>query len=181
MQNKLGNDFRIIEEGLNGRTAVFCDALTPFKQFGVGYDALPMILDSHRPIDLVILGLGANDLQFHRNNSIGTAVRGCGNCVKQIMMSAAGPEGNAPKVLLLSPPKFQKPAAYMELTFDEKILESEQVSYFYTMLAETYGVDLMDVSMSIEATPIDGVHLDEQGNQKLAECLSRKVLEIFKA
>ena len=60
----LGPEFTVIEEGCNGRTTVFDDPLEGWKN---GLDYLKPCLNSHKPIDLVILMLGSNDLKdiFH--------------------------------------------------------------------------------------------------------------------
>ena len=51
----LGSQFRIIEEGLNGRTTVFDDPLLEHRS---GKEYLAPCLESHSPLDLVILMLG---------------------------------------------------------------------------------------------------------------------------
>ena len=104
LQNELGAEYRIIEEGLNSRTTVFEDPFTPYQQYGTGMNVLPMILDTHAPLDVVVLMLGTNDLQTHRHNNAKSAAYGVSQCILQIMKSIAGVEGKAPKILLLSPP-----------------------------------------------------------------------------
>lgn len=62
LQELLGGDFRVMEEGLGGRTTVLDDELEGDKS---GRRHLPMLLRSHRPLDLVIIMLGTNDMK-HR-------------------------------------------------------------------------------------------------------------------
>ena len=50
MSAALGADFRVIEEGLNGRTSVFDDPIEPYRN---GLDYLPPCLLSHAPLDLI--------------------------------------------------------------------------------------------------------------------------------
>lgn len=50
--------YRVIEEGLCGRTTVFDD---PFRTERRGTEMLPAILESHRPVDTIVLMLGTND------------------------------------------------------------------------------------------------------------------------
>ena len=69
LQKELGPEYRIIEEGLNGRTTAFdvpasdtpplFDAPNFASRNGAAF--LPMCLESHSPLDLVILNLGTND------------------------------------------------------------------------------------------------------------------------
>ncbi len=60
LQNKLVGGFSVIEEGLNGRTTIFSDPDSPFRS---GEDYLLPCLESHSPVDLVIIMLGTNDLK----------------------------------------------------------------------------------------------------------------------
>lgn len=53
--------YRIIEEGLCGRTTVFED---PLRDGRKGVDILPVVLESHNPVDIVVLMLGTNDCKI---------------------------------------------------------------------------------------------------------------------
>ena len=59
MQQELGDGFEVIEEGLGGRTAFADHVDGPWKN---GLHTLPTILHSHKPLDLVAIMLGTNDL-----------------------------------------------------------------------------------------------------------------------
>ena len=56
---RLGDDWRVIEEGLNGRTSAFDDPLDPILN---GKTFLPVCLATHAPIDVVVIMLGTNDV-----------------------------------------------------------------------------------------------------------------------
>ena len=62
LQETLGKNFDIIAEGLNGRTTVWDDPVEGEHRNGKKY-LLPC-LHTHKPIDLVILFLGSNDLKY---------------------------------------------------------------------------------------------------------------------
>ena len=64
LQKLLGPSYRVIEEGCNGRTTVYAD---PEEGWKCGLTYLCPCLNSHKPIDVVILMLGSNDLKriFH--------------------------------------------------------------------------------------------------------------------
>ncbi len=53
---------RVIEEGMNGRTTVFPDPTVGEERNGAV--ALPMLLTTHQPLDLVIIMLGTNDIKY---------------------------------------------------------------------------------------------------------------------
>ena len=63
MAAALGPDHRVIDEGLPGRTTVHDDPVEGGMRNGL--TVLPAVLHSHRPVDLLVLMLGTNDLK-HR-------------------------------------------------------------------------------------------------------------------
>jgi lysophospholipase L1-like esterase len=60
LQSSLGKEYRVIEECLNGRTTQYEDADRPARN---GLEHVQMIIESHSPIDLMIVMLGINDFQ----------------------------------------------------------------------------------------------------------------------
>src|SRR6187401_3541591 len=60
LARELGAGYRVIEEGLSGRTTVHEDPIMGNRN---GSLHLPSCLESHSPIDVVMLMLGTNDLK----------------------------------------------------------------------------------------------------------------------
>ena len=61
LQEKLNKEeYRVIEEGLCGRTTVFED---PLRDGRKGTALLPTLLETHAQVDVITLMLGTNDLQ----------------------------------------------------------------------------------------------------------------------
>ena len=175
LQKELGHAYRIIEEGLNGRTTVFNDAFTPNQAYGVGADVLPMILSSHAPLDLVIIMLGTNDFQAHRHADAKTAARGCGSCINQVFGSNAGRDNGIPKVLLVAPPVPEKPVGFMEVAFGDDLSGIEKMAHYYEVTAEFYGVGFMNAAKEVKTNGVDGIHLNEKDNALLAQCFAEKI------
>ena len=57
----LGDDFNCIPAGMNGRTTIFDD---PVKACRNGRDALDYELQTHKPLDLIVVMIGTNDLKY---------------------------------------------------------------------------------------------------------------------
>lgn len=90
-----GKGYRIIEEGLCGRTTVFQD---PLREGRRGVDLLPVILETHKPVDTVILMLGTNDCKTVFEASAEVIGKGVERLLDQIKQ--VSPDT---KVLLVSP------------------------------------------------------------------------------
>ena len=58
LTERLGKEYNVVEEGLCGRTTIFDD---PLRSGRNGSESFPAILETHRPLDLIIIMLGTND------------------------------------------------------------------------------------------------------------------------
>jgi hypothetical protein len=95
---KLGAGYRVIAEGLNGRTTVHDDNLVDELRNGV--KALPMLLSSHQPLDLVIIALGTNDLKHPWWSRACDAKRGVQRLVEITQRFPYGVGMRTPKILV---------------------------------------------------------------------------------
>ncbi len=59
LEKTLGNGYRVIPEGLNGRTTCFDHLFIPQRS---GKESFGLTLETHAPVDFVILMLGINDM-----------------------------------------------------------------------------------------------------------------------
>ena len=94
-------EWRVVEEGLNGRTSSFDDPVDLDRN---GLRHIVPILKSHKPLDIVIVMLGANDLKRRFNPSPYDVSQGVLNVVKAVLYSETGPENGPPKTLVICPP-----------------------------------------------------------------------------
>ena len=77
----LGTDYRVIDEGLCGRTTVFDDPLT----YGLnGLWMIEPIISSHNPIDLVMIMLGTNDCKGYFGATARNIAEGMRRLVLQV-------------------------------------------------------------------------------------------------
>ena len=176
LQCSLGGDFVVIEEGLNSRTTVLDDPTKPFKN---GKDYLIPCLDSHAPLDLVILMLGTNDLKHRFGLSafdIGANVATLLGLVKQSTSSSAG---GAPQVLLMAPPPVGKLTTVGPTNFPEIFRGAEEKSrmlgQIYRKFAQEAGAAFLDTSEVIVSSDVDGIHFDIEEHRKLGESVAAVV------
>lgn len=180
MRKALGDAYEVEEEGLSGRTTVYDDPIEPYKN---GYTYLAPCLLTNKPIDLLIIMLGTNDFQSHMpgNNPIGTA-RGVQFLVERARVLDCGRPGEDMKILIISPIEITedrlgfKP---LDVTDERSIRNSRELGRHLKLVAEQCGCEFIDAALDIKPSPVDGVHLDEEGHARLAEIVTAKVKEIL--
>ena len=163
LRQELGDGYLVIEEGLPGRTTVWDD---PIGEYRNGKEYLVPCLESHRPIDLVAILLGTNDLKGRFSLSAYDIAAGASVLVDVVQRSEAGPNGSAPRVLLMAPPPLGRLTDLAEM-FEGAKLKSRRFSEHYRRVAREYGCALLDTSNIIVSSDIDGVHLEVGEHRKL--------------
>jgi lysophospholipase L1-like esterase len=171
LRRELGEGYLVIEEGLNGRTTVWDDPIEGYKN---GRSYLIPCLETHKPIDLVVILLGTNDLKMRFSVSAFDIANGAGVLVDVVQKSAAGPGDRAPQVLLLAPPPVSRLSDFAEM-FEGAAPKSRRFAAHYRRVAEERGCAVLDTSEWIVSSDLDGIHLEESEHAKLGKAVARKV------
>jgi lysophospholipase L1-like esterase len=171
LTRELGSEFRVIEEGLNARTTVRED---PVEEYKNGKDYLRPCLESHRPLDVVIVALGVNDLKARFFASASDVADGAGVLVAIAQRSGAGPDGSPPAVLLMAPPPVGRLTELAEM-FAGAEEKSRGFARQYRRVAEKYGCELLDAGEQVRASDLDGIHLEAGEHRKLGEAVAARV------
>lgn len=166
----LGPQATVIAEGLNGRTTAFDDHMGPADRNGARL--LPSILESHSPLDLVILLLGTNDMKPWIAGRAAGARRGMQRLVG-IVRSHIYPMGAAaPDILLVAPPAIRETGdPDFAAMFDGGIEQSAMLASMYADLADETGCGFFDAGSVSQTTPLDGVHLDAANSRAVGRGL----------
>lgn len=176
LARNLGDGYRVIEEGLPGRTTVWDDPIEGAYKNGRNY--LTPCLESHRPIDLITLMLGTNDLKWRFGTSASDIAQAASSLAEIMMRSGCGSEGGAPVVVLISPPPVAKLTDMAQMFYGagEK---SGQFAEHYAHFAEKIGCEFMDASQVIVSSDVDGIHLDAGEHRKLGEAVGERIRQIL--
>jgi lysophospholipase L1-like esterase len=173
----LGPGWRVIEEGQNGRTTVHDD---PFGVARNGSDYLPACLESHKPLDLVAMMLGTNDLKTAYSVSPKEICLGASMLAQTILRSDAGLSGAAPKLLLVCPPAIGQVDQLPELRekFAGADERSKRLPAHYAALAAQLRIAYLDSQAVVVPSPVDAIHLEASEHEKLGRAIAAKVIEI---
>jgi lysophospholipase L1-like esterase len=179
LQNKLGTGYSIIEDGSCGRTTVHDDLTRPYKN---GKEFLLPSIKFHKPIDLILLMLGTNDLKTVYHPSADKVGSGIEVLLDIIEKNPASNNGSIPGILLISPIHLKDEVwkEELDLAFDaESVKISKQLEDTYRKIAAKHKCHFFSASSVSEASSLDAEHLDDAGHLQLANALYPKVISIL--
>ena len=152
LNEKLGlQQYRVIEEGMCGRTTVFDD---PFRDHRNGAKFVNAVLETHGASDLIILMLGTNDCKTAYKTTPQLIGKGVETVIAKIRSFA---------------PDFYR----------ESVDVSKGLADVYAEIARNEHLYFLDASDVAAPSDTDQEHLNEEGHAKLAEAIYEKVDDIF--
>ena len=175
LRERLGEGYVVIEEGLPGRTTVFRD---PLEEYKCGKDYFAPCLQSHAPVDVVIILLGTNDIQTRYAASALDIALGAGALVAIAQQSATGADGMSPDVLLVAPPPIKTVPEPWEETFAGGEKKSRRFAEHYQRIAELEHCAFFDAGKWISSSDTDGIHWDASEHEKLGKVLAVEICRL---
>ena len=180
LEQGLGGKARVIAEGLGGRTTAWDDWFANADRNGARI--LPTMLESHSPLDMIIVMLGTNDIKPVHGRTAGEAGRGMGRLVQIIRGHYGGKREPSPEIVLVSPPlMIMGDSEDMMGHFgpDAAIATSHDFAREYKKRADEHGVHFFDAATVAVADKADGVHLDAANTRAIGEGLVPLVKSIL--
>lgn len=183
LADKLGREYRVIEEGCSGRTTVRDDPNEPWKN---GLNYLKPCLHTHKPLDIVILMLGSNDLKICFHASPQQIAEDAGTLIRIIQEFLLEKQGSVPQIILVSPPALgediqESPFYGGSDGFDEESLaKSREFAKYYRQVADRCGCAFVDAARYVRASREDQLHLTAAGHAALAQVMCDAVLNLKK-
>lgn len=174
LQAELGGGVKVIEEGQNGRMSVWDDPMEPLLS-KCGLTHLPVVLESHKPLDLVIIMLGTNDLKSHMNNSPHSIANGVITLVDRVLASDSGPCKHPPQVLMVCPAPVSEGKCPFGHLFTDAPEKSRDLPVSYSELAVDRGVSFLNAGDFATCPVPDCIHLDASGHASLGRAIAEKV------
>jgi lysophospholipase L1-like esterase len=176
LQDRLGTDYEIIEEGLRGRRAYGENARLPYRN---GFETFPPIYLSHAPLDLVIIFLGTNDTQKAVNKSGEQIANELLNYIPLINKLSDNISVNAPEIIFVIPPKVQSRYLNRGTKFEGAEKKSVELAKKLKEMVRNTGLNVFDSNAYIETCEEDGVHLNSAANLTLGTALAKHIKKYF--
>lgn len=178
LQNILGDEYAVKEEGMSGRTCVFDDPLF----YGLnGYEYIEVALLTHEPVDKLIIMLGTNDVKERFSCNAVNIAKGLERLITRAKNRTDAWTNGKPDILVICPPPIE--AGYVNSYCAEEMgkdcdAKSRKLAPLYEEVATRLGCDFMDAG-SIEGmkmNTIDYMHLDEAGHRLLADAIAKQII-----
>lgn len=169
--NLLGKGYNVIEDGINGRSTVWDD---PENQCRNGLTGLGYSLYRAKPLDLVIVMLGTNDLNYTDAEGYYHGIRILAQRILQANTAFPGTSNvfaGTPRLLLVSP---------IETTENMPTHgESKKFPYYTQKVAEELQIPWLDAAQFAKPSMLDGCHMEEKYHLALGQAIFEKVKEIL--
>ena len=173
LRAELGADWLVIEEGLGGRTTVTDDPVEGTDKNGRTY--LVPCLRSHRPLDVVAIMLGTNDLKQRFNKSAWEVAQGVGVLVDMVKAAGVGRGGGVPEILVICPPTILDRLPLHPDLFAGAPPKSCDLAKHYAAVAAERGVRFFDAGTAIKSSAHDGFHLDPEAHAALGRAVAEEI------
>ena len=166
LQQALGNDYYVIEEGLGSRTTDLDYDRKPGRN---GKTYLEPCLDSQSLLDYVILMLGTNDLKLDFNRSVADIANALGRLVEIIKQKTKA------EVILVSPILIDDTAPHFSEFYTGyydhgAITKSQQLAGEVQKVAEVTGCTFINAA-EVADPGDDGLHFSLEAHHGLAQQL----------
>lgn len=173
---KLLPDWEVIAEGHPGRTTVHDDPVEGAHRNG--RTVLPSLLETHQPVDVVLIMLGTNDLKGRFSLNATDIALSLERLVLMVRASGAGPKGGAPAVVLVAPPPILEIGALAEI-FEGGAAKSALLGARIGEVARRLNVPFLDAGMLVKVSQVDGIHYDGGANPVLAGAFAALIRRHF--
>ncbi len=169
----LGDDYLVIEEGLNGRTTCFDDPITDGLN---GLKYFDISLRTHNPIDTVVIMLGTNDCKQRFNATPENITQG----IENLIIKARNFENLSGKtrIIIVAPIIIGTKIYSTDVagSMGEMCAEkSQKLPKLYKALASQYDCEFLDSNEFVTPTDVDYMHLDLESQQSFAQGLFKLI------
>jgi lysophospholipase L1-like esterase len=178
LQRELGDEYEVIAEGCNGRTTVWDDPIEGYKN---GKEYLIPCLDSHQPLDLVIIMLGTNDLKARFSVMPADIAQSAGVLVDIVQRHPVQVSGAPqPQVLLIAPPPLQEalPDFFQDMLAGG-YAKSLRFSECFQTVARQLDCAFLDAADVIQSSKVDGIHFDQPQHEQLGTAVAAVVQQML--
>lgn len=168
LQKKLGTEYEVVNEGACDRTG-FVNNPKGFEFSAQRH--FPKMISKIDNIDILIIALGTNDLQFQYSISVGAIEKGLENLIKLAQTKAED--------IIIIPPLILSEKILegsFNFQFDQtSIVKSRKIGRIYRQISNAYHCNYFDINKFTKPSDVDGLHYNEESHKIIGDNLSNLI------
>lgn len=172
LQKNTETEYEVINEGVCDRTGFVSN---PKGFLFSAQKHFPKLILKSEDIDLLIIWLGTNDLQFQYNISVGAIEKGLENLIKLAQPKA--------KNIIIIPPVVLSEKVlegFFNFQFDQtSIIKSRKIGRIYRQITNAYHCNYFDINKSTKPSDLDGLHYDKNSHKIIADKLTEFIKQML--
>jgi len=176
MASRLGEDYTIIEDGLNGRTVL---NLSPVNKTANGIEWISSEVNNYIPLDIAIISLGLNDVFISEESSLVEISNGIEKIINIIRNSHITCGFKIPEIIIMAPPEFNTGIEGIQF-FELQINKLKGLPEAYRQLSLKKNCLFFNASEYVKGSILDGSHLDSENHILLGEKTAEFILSRIK-
>ncbi len=176
LQNKLGADYEIIEDGIGGRNTITDDPRPDFEKRN-GLETLPLALEGNLPLDWIVIMLGTTELKEMFNMSAQEIAEGLRKIVSAIKNYRVLVGTEPPKILIVIPAVIIETTESVSGLFKGGTKKSEELIKEYQKICKEEDVECLNSNEVIKVDMEEGIHIDKKAHKKLGEFIYEKIIK----
>lgn len=174
LQEKLGDHYEVIPEGLNGRTTAYD---RPGANWKNGISSFISCLGTHKPVDYLVIMLGTNDCAAGLGLTDEAIAKGMENLVVMAEQTSPELQGYIPEIVVVAPASIKCSWADQAPEYEEirrMMRQSRDIEPLYRKIADEHLIrfaNCLDADVNIH----DCIHLTEEGHRQIADIIYKEL------
>lgn len=180
LTREMAPEYRVLEEGQPGRTIV-CD--DPVEKYKNGLEYLMPCLQSHTPVDVLVIMLGTVQLKSRFHQTADDIAMGLEYLLRQVLATNTGRGGQPPEILLISPIAVGRVEdTWLASVFDMPNTRERQkkLRVLYEDMAKRLGIHFMPAEEYADTSELDGIHIARESHHPFAMAVAGKIRDILR-
>ncbi|WGW02939.1 SGNH/GDSL hydrolase family protein [Tropicibacter oceani] len=165
MAAELGDSHQVIAEGLPGRTTVHDDMVEGGARNGLS--VLPAILHSHKPLDLMVLMLGTNDLK----NRFSVTAYEIARSVERLVLATRA-EQLVDRIVIVAPAPVRECGTLVDV-FAGAEARQQGLEAHLQDVAGRLGCGFVAAGDTVAVSGRDGVHWEEEAHLRFGAVMAK--------
>lgn len=177
MQTQLGQSYEVIEEALGARTTNLNEP-RPELPLRNGLQTLPMALESHAPLDIVIFMLGTADCKPLFDVSPTSIADGMASLIQTTQDFKAVNGKKVSHIVVIAPPIIDDTTEFGRQVYTDARPKTVELVELYRQLSNRLGCHFIDSNQYVAVDPQEGIHITANSQRAFGAAMATVIANI---